>query len=1490
MNVAASRTEGLWLLCGTLVLLGLAVPSVAQAQVELVVRLHEDATGALARELRPAANQASVQSNAAADTVLVALRQEVQQTRSVFRQPAVAGAGVSAGEAAVRREQPIPAYVLQLPDSAALERVRTLLDDNREVAYVQENHHYHIKRNPAHATPDAPDPLLDSLRYFSVIRAPQAHEVTQGKETVRVGVVDTGIFLQHPDLQGQLWINPGEDVNGNGRADAADFNGMDDDDNGFVDDVQGYDFVDRPEVLYTGDYADRDPDPSHDRLEPASPLGNPHGTNVGGIIAAASNNGEGIAGVAPGTRLVPLRAFGGDGSGSDVDIAAAIVYAADMGIEVLNFSFGDVYYSRLMEEAVRYAAQRGVVMVASAGNNAAGQLQREHYPSDYPEVISVAQLAVKIDVDGGLVLSIPGRYGTGLDLSAPGTQIFTTTLPRGLLGGGEDAASLDFYTRADGSSFAAPQVAATAALLRSLDATLSPEAIRAILTATAEDLEEEGWDHRTGAGLLDAGTAVRRALPARTALTWPESDSGIQADQVAVVGSSLDPSFRSYSVYYARGDTIGFAEDDLVFKRIAGPVAEQALDDTLAVWKTGALPEGLYTLRLATRLQDGTTVEERRRVHIDRSPPQIHLRLLDKGMIGDQVGVLVDVQTDDLSTASMKVRGHQTHSVVSDRRARRHGLTWASPSGDGGPVQVEVQVTNVAGLITTVERALRLPQSHLNSALFEERELDVPAGLLLPKDTDFDGDGLSEISLAEYGPRAAYTDTLRTYEWAGADFRPAHTLLTNLLPRDTGDTDGDGLQEMLMQIGGASVLIEQPASSAYPTFSQIAFADTSEGEADSTHINGALLTDMDSDGQGEVLGYDRGMWRLVEAQDGGGYQPVATLVNPTEARDDEYDPAFENSYGVGRAATGDFDGDGRRGLLAVDNGGDFVLYEARGNDRYQVTWKHQTPRYAGAGRRVCAGDFDGDGTEEFVTYTRPVVGVNSDVEREPLFGRYYLWRSMGDDRYQLADSLSIQGVTFSNTGLADGAVTAADFDGDGRDELAVLDPPALYVFRYEEQAGLVPIYHRGITSPPAADHPRSNGLESPAVVVADFDGNGAPELISSAADGRLHRFAFQRSAHVAPPPRWVRAVAPNAGSAQLQWRAPGADSVLVFRAEPGTAFDPYATVRRDSVFLDTLTEPHRYTLRAYYGRKESPLSDVRTVRPEPSPTVAEVAYPSPHHVRLRFTRRLGREARTDQFVFVEGGTGREHTPRGLVLAEHGRTLVLRFAAVAGTQGTLRWQGLRSARGVPVAQSSVALAFPKASGGTLIVRDWTILDGHRVALVFNAPLQPAFAADSGNYSVTAPGTVAAVDYDKSEPARVVIRLSSIRIGATGQEHALTVEEMRGQRGESLAEEGHTVRLSQAAQDLHGVYVYPNPYHAGRHAEERITVAGLPSEATVKILSVQGTLVRTLRERGSDGGLDWDLRDGTGLHVPSGVYFVHVNAPDADPVLKKAAVIR
>ena len=1420
-----------------LAIIGFVSAHTATAQVELIIRPSETSALEFA--------QAVAQFPAKSASLDPALFDAVQSARPVY------AFATPSGKAAAQ----VPyAFTLSVADSSTYEVVKERWERRGDIESVEPNATFSLTTSSAARTTALPprspnDPLADSLDHLQVIRAPDAWSVTTGEASVRIGLIDTGLDLDHPDLASQLWVNPGEDVNGNGRIDPSDRNGIDDDDNGWVDDLIGYDFVDRPDIVDVGDFQERDPDPAADIAGPASG----HATAVAGAMSAAQDNGTGITGVAPGARLVPLRAFGGDGRGATDDIAAAILYAAQMGFDVVNLSFGRDFASPLIEDAIRYAIGRGTVVVASAGNNGG---DAPHYPSDYPEVVSVAWFNAD-----GTDIAFRGEFGVGIDLGAPGTAIYTTLKPDEA----EAPSPETLYGRQSGSSMAAPLVAGAVGLLRSVDPALSPGSIQSILTASAVDVGAPGWDHRTAAGRLDMADALARALPARTAISAPSHLSGTDAASLPIVGTAIDPSFASYSVYYARGDDDLDARTD-PWVRLAGPEPRQVIDDTLATVPAGTLAEGPYTVRLVTTLRSGTTVEDRRRIYIDRTPPRVQPLILQDGLVGGHHGVVADVASDDLTTASLHVTLHgRTETVRSDVRNARHGLAWPDTRGAGGVADVQVVLTNASGLSASYDTTLTLPQRQVNTALFDEMKLDVPHGALLPMATDFDDDGLHEITFNQY-ERGALGDTLRTVEWDGTGLVPFDALVANVIPRDTGDTNADGQQELLTQVGGATLLLEQPLTGGFPTLER--FVDTTglQNPGAEDALWGARLTDLDRDGRGEILGHNRSAWRVLE-WNGSQYVEAARLPNPTGQ--DDADPAVSpNGFQQPEALVADFDADGRPNVLVGDNDGDWIVYEADGDDTYRVAWTHETTRID-AGARFARGDFDGDGDIDFVTYTQNLPILTDTGAREPPIGLYYFWETQGDDTYVLRRTLPVEGNSSSN-----GSIAAADFDTDGRDEVAVVHPPHLYLLEHDAQGDWQLAYHRG----------GSPGLRSPALVAADITGDARPDLVAGTADETLHLWQFRSGAAARPPPQWVAAHAQSSTSVFLRWRAPQADSVTVWAGAPNEALNPLGASVDSSTTVEASAE-QRYALWAWYGGEPSPLSSPRLVRPHAPAVVQSVAYPSARSVALRFTQPINSPVAPDQFRLDAGPS-----PTALLQQEGGRLVTLRFdPAPDPRDDILRWHGLRDVEGTPVQQAEVPVAFPAPSGDALIVEDWTLQDERSVALTFNAPLSAAEAQDRTNYRLAPRGRVTRVQFDASQPHRVVVEVEGAVFGAVGEPITLRLSGVRSASGALLGDAGGAIRLVEPASDLAGVYVYPNPHYGPRHAPF-VTVAGLPVEATVHILSPHGTILRTLSETGRDGGLRWDLQDRTGRPVPSGVYLIQVESPDQESVLRKAAIIR
>jgi subtilisin family serine protease len=273
------------------------------------------------------------------------------------------------------------------------------------------------------------------------IKALKGWEITKGSDTIVVAVLDTGVDYTHPDLAGNIWINPGEIPN----------NGIDDDGNGYVDDVYGYDFI------------NNDNDPMDD---------NGHGTHCAGIIGALGNNGIGVAGVNWKVKIMPLKFLRADGTGDTAASLNAIAYARRMGADIISCSWGGKAKSQALRDAI---ASTNALFPCAAGNEGSDNDKTPHYPSgfDLPQIISVAASDAK---DGIPAFS---NYGaTKVDVAAPGDWIMST-YPTSL---GHQ------YVKMKGTSMATPFVSGLAALLLAKEPSLTPAKLKARIMDTVDKL------------------------------------------------------------------------------------------------------------------------------------------------------------------------------------------------------------------------------------------------------------------------------------------------------------------------------------------------------------------------------------------------------------------------------------------------------------------------------------------------------------------------------------------------------------------------------------------------------------------------------------------------------------------------------------------------------------------------------------------------------------------------------------------------------------------------------------------------------------------------------------------------------------------------------------------------------------------------------------------------------------------------------------------
>ncbi|GAB2703159.1 S8 family peptidase [Paenibacillus thermoaerophilus] len=302
---------------------------------------------------------------------------------------------------------------------------------NRNVAYV-EPHYLYVTND---TIPN--DSLFARYQWnLPIIGMTEGWDISRGAANVPVAVVDTGVNMTHPDLSAKLW--------------------------------RGTNIVAQNNV-------------------PEDDVG--HGSHVAGVISALTNNSQGVAGMSWTNPIIPVKVLDSSGAGSTYAVAQGIIWATDNGARVINLSLGNYADAQFLHDAIKYAFDRDVVLVAAMGND---NTSRPSYPAAYPEVLAVGA------TDSNKARASFSNYGSHIGVTAPGVSIASTYL-RGQ------------YAALSGTSMASPHVAALAALIRSVNPSLRNTDVYEIIKQTAEDLGAPGKDNYFGYGQINVARALQAA-------------------------------------------------------------------------------------------------------------------------------------------------------------------------------------------------------------------------------------------------------------------------------------------------------------------------------------------------------------------------------------------------------------------------------------------------------------------------------------------------------------------------------------------------------------------------------------------------------------------------------------------------------------------------------------------------------------------------------------------------------------------------------------------------------------------------------------------------------------------------------------------------------------------------------------------------------------------------------------------------------------------
>ena len=1076
-------------------------------------------------------------------------------------------------------------YLLRFSPDAPLEQLKAAYEQNPLIEAVEYNY-----LRPTLADPVVPnDPKYPEQWSLPLMKLPQAWAVEKGNRRVVIAIIDSGIDYRHDDLAPKVWINPREIPE----------NGLDDDGNGYIDDVYGWDFTDAPNIQAEGDYLEGD-------NEPIDESG--HGTHVAGIAGAMPNNGIGIAGVAWECPLMAIRAglsLGGSSRMQDDDSASAIVYAADNGASVINMSWGSEHRSFVIQDAIDYAYAHGAVLVAAAGNS---QKAAAIFPAAYRKVIAVAS------TEQNQQRFYQSNFGASIDIGAPGNVILSTQID-------------NRYRLLTGTSMASPHVAGVAALLLAKRPALTHEEVRHILINTADPVYQEDSDaldeRFVGAGTVNAERALFASGALQARILAPETNSG-GADAITFVGNTGGYKFQSWQLSYGKSTV------PTEFTAFTQPAVTQKIGETLAVWDTTTVPEGLYTVRLTVTATDGHQTHDQVVLSVDRTPPQVVSLTATETLYGDRSLTLFTWATDDVTRNTLYYRREGSLAPFAPFSTTDLGVEHSLSLGfDTGTYQFFVESENTTRLKTREDNGgmyyvVDVIGGRITPNGFTDKAVNIPPLHIASVTADFDADGQPEIVGSPLSTDAANGELqaaiLAIYErLPSGRYELVHTVesvenLSNLQGVVTwavDDTDRDGLPEILATDDERTFLIESSTPQGYPH--QIIW--------ETPFLSGGTITDLDRDGQKEILGADNNNDRLLIFEYDNATNTLverAVLINETPG---------SNVFAQGFAID-DFDGDGRTEWVAGDSEGDLFIYESAATNTFQLEWQTQLPLKNIT--QLTSGDLTGDGSPEFV-----VGGLLAlpDNPSGPLLWKFLVFTHTPRGYALLSADERDATVAIAPHRRNANSLAIADLDRDGSNNLIIAAYPNLYVTQWDGTA-LRALWHRSVE-------------KTPMLFTAELNQNGFDEFYVNLEDG-VYRF----ESIFATDPNGVDSLTPwnvearplTEKAVQVTWNAQqdnetdgelsgGTQPFTVYRAqgekEEAPADDTFEKIRENLTvtrFLDRrVTKNNTY----WYAITTKDASGTETPRTEP---VAATPREPPQLIRAAY-HQPGGETHTTQLEF-----------------------------------------------------------------------------------------------------------------------------------------------------------------------------------------------------------------------------------------------------------------
>ena len=1272
------------------------------------------------------------------------------------------------------------------------------------------------------------DSLYSAQWYHHKVQALEAWQNYTVNPDIIIAIIDTGIDYNHPDLRGSIWSNGAEDLNDNGVLDSLDINNMDDDGNGYIDDVIGWDFTDTKRFPDKGDFENPDNDPLDEYAAG-------HGTQIAGIIAAQSNNSIGISGLLPGMKVMNLRAGTAQGYLEEDDVAKAIIYALDNGARIINMSFGDVVVSRFLEDVIQYAYGQGAVMLASSGNSGSNEI---HYPAGFPQTISIGATS-KNDQLAGF-----SNWGQTLDLVAPGVDIIAPKI-----GGG--------YNMVNGTSFSAPMVTAAAGLILSKYPYFSQEQVRNVIKTTANDIGIRNSDRYSGSGLLNMFRLSQVQSETSLLIHYPASGSSTCKDKEYVIVTGQDPNLISLTLQYGVGDN-----PDQWYDLVTN-YPYQMIKDTLGMINLIAFSDTLIVLRLIAQTWQGYESEYRSLLHVDKTAPEIKNITITNLIDENNNSVLISFQTDDICSCQIFYRSQNSTQDFNyknlEYETRNHKIILNSRECQE-ETEFYISATNASEMQRIADNygqyfSFYLDPDPITSLNFIQLPWTFPAGYLLPCATDFDKDGNCEVVLSVYDQNNAF-GPVGIYEFAGDHFSEIFQTDFRAIPRATGDGDGDGKEELLLGFGRTSYLLEAQMPNSIPNI--IIWQDT-------VNFWASTIADMDQDGKGEIIGRVEKDFKILETSADNQFTERFTIINPSVG---------ENNLGTPTSVVDDLDQDGSFDFVFGDYDGDIIIYENVGDDLYQ--WRHtERLQFPDATNYLIAGNYFSQSLKSLIAGTHSEDDKTYEHELDVRYWQYYVIQAVENDYYQIEQDLNING--YSDVKLFDSGLGSATFSSQDLEYLFLAPYPNLYIFTSRNNK-LIPLWHY-------------QGAQSNTVLVHDFDKDGASEFYFNDG-GKFIGFEMESESRPLPPDRFVARPVDTLAVELTWQDHSNSDEFIIYRGDILTEMIKYDSTSQTSHYLDynvLRDSTYYYAIQSVdysYQNPFSVLSPVQVAKPNTPAKVDSVVVLNERQCSIYFNEKMDRETLMAQNCVIpemrmQAGSVIPFLNDWAILVSFTQSFPI------GEVIFMHLQNVRDSDKVLLDQNSrkIDLIY-LPQGDKPYLEQWHFVHDHILRLTFNMAMDTHTVLNKYNYQIEPSGYVQDVKLNGDSNKEFLIVLSeNCYTGATGITSYLLCNNLKNIHGR-LFTEGNRINLVTAPENLANIYIYPQPASSNT---DWLMFANVCPQAEIDIFDINGHFVISLKELDSNGGVRWDLKNFNGSRVAAGVYLYRAKT-DKETKLGKFTVIR